>query len=70
MEKCDIPDNLSMLSYLTQVYDIFRGEIPYTHQKKILTVCIERLIEISSEYVAISGRKSQVGPYGVSHTSL
>lgn len=36
MEKCDVPDNLTMLSYLTQVYDIFRGEIPYTHHKEMV----------------------------------
>lgn len=36
MEKCNVPDNLTMLSYLTQVYDIFRGEIPYTRHKEMV----------------------------------
>lgn len=29
MEQCDIPDILAMLSYLSQVYDTFRREIPH-----------------------------------------
>ncbi|XP_065222209.1 F-actin-monooxygenase Mical isoform X2 [Planococcus citri] len=35
MEKCDVPDNLTMLSYLTQIYDIFRGEIPCIHHHRM-----------------------------------
>lgn len=36
MEKCEVPDNLTMLSYLTQIYDTFKGEIPYSHQRKMV----------------------------------
>lgn len=38
MELCDTPDNLTMLSYLTQLYDVFRGEIPFSHQKKTVII--------------------------------
>lgn len=43
MEKCEIPDSLTMLSYLTQVYDIFRGEIPYTHHRKMVLTLVSNL---------------------------
>lgn len=29
MASCECPDRLTMLSYLSQVYDTFRGEIPH-----------------------------------------
>ncbi|XP_067012830.2 uncharacterized protein Mical isoform X2 [Anabrus simplex] len=35
MEQCDVPDKLSMLSYLSQVYDAFRGEIPQLKYPKL-----------------------------------
>jgi len=39
MEQCDIPDILTMLSYLSQVYDTFRREIPHiNHPKLVLTI--------------------------------
>merc|ERR1739842_124513 len=28
MEECEVPDKLSMISYISQIYDVFRGEIP------------------------------------------
>ena len=34
MAQCSVPDKLSMMSYLTQVYELFRGEIPYVKQPK------------------------------------
>lgn len=36
MEQCDIPDVLAMLSYLSQVYDIFRREIPHIKHPKLV----------------------------------
>lgn len=38
MEKCEIPDFLTMLSYLTQIYDTFRGEIPHIKHPKLVSV--------------------------------
>lgn len=38
MEKCETPDFLTMLSYLTQVYDTFRGEIPHVKHPKLVSV--------------------------------
>lgn len=36
MSECESPDRLAMLSYLSQVYDTFKGEIPHTaHQKQV-----------------------------------
>jgi len=34
MAQGSVPDKLSMMSYLTQVYELFRGEIPYVKQPK------------------------------------
>ncbi|XP_046391004.1 F-actin-monooxygenase MICAL3 isoform X2 [Ischnura elegans] len=35
MEQCDVPDKLTMLTYLSQVYDTFRGEIPHIKHPKL-----------------------------------
>ncbi|KAK7790107.1 hypothetical protein R5R35_007081 [Gryllus longicercus] len=35
MEQCDVPDKLTMLSYLSQIYDTFRGEIPHIKHPKL-----------------------------------
>ncbi|XP_026671980.1 F-actin-monooxygenase Mical isoform X2 [Ceratina calcarata] len=35
MAQCDVPDKLAMFSYLTQIYDVFRGEIPYIKHPKL-----------------------------------
>uniref|UniRef100_A0A1B6D4D3 F-actin monooxygenase n=1 Tax=Clastoptera arizonana TaxID=38151 RepID=A0A1B6D4D3_9HEMI len=35
MEQCEIPDRLAMLSYLSQIYDTFRGEIPHIKHPKL-----------------------------------
>lgn len=38
MKQCDVPDILAILSYLSQVYDTFRREIPHIkHPKLVLT---------------------------------
>jgi hypothetical protein len=36
MEQCDVPDKLTMLSYLSQIYDTFRGEIPHIKHPKLV----------------------------------
>ncbi|XP_014262535.1 F-actin-monooxygenase Mical isoform X1 [Cimex lectularius] len=35
MAECEIPDKLAMLSYLSQVYEAFRGEIPHIKHPKL-----------------------------------
>ncbi|XP_054289539.1 F-actin-monooxygenase Mical-like isoform X2 [Macrosteles quadrilineatus] len=35
MEQCEVPDTLAMLSYLSQIYDTFRGEIPHIKHPKL-----------------------------------
>ncbi|XP_050523688.1 F-actin-monooxygenase Mical isoform X2 [Daktulosphaira vitifoliae] len=35
MEQCDVPDVLALLSYLSQVYDTFRREIPHIKHPKL-----------------------------------
>ncbi|XP_025414741.1 F-actin-monooxygenase Mical isoform X3 [Sipha flava] len=35
MEQCDVPDILAILSYLSQVYDTFRREIPHIKHPKL-----------------------------------
>ncbi|XP_058793152.1 F-actin-monooxygenase Mical [Phymastichus coffea] len=35
MVQCDVPDKLTMFSYLTQIYEAFRGEIPHIKHPKL-----------------------------------
>ncbi|XP_034941558.1 F-actin-monooxygenase Mical [Chelonus insularis] len=35
MARCDVPDKLAMFSYLTQLYEAFRGEIPHIKHPKL-----------------------------------
>ncbi|ROT72714.1 putative protein-methionine sulfoxide oxidase mical3b isoform X8 [Penaeus vannamei] len=35
MAECEIPDKLSMISYVSQIYDVFRGEIPHIKHPKM-----------------------------------
>ncbi|XP_012227464.2 uncharacterized protein Mical isoform X2 [Linepithema humile] len=35
MAQCDVPDKLVMFSYLTQIYQAFKGEIPYVKHAKL-----------------------------------
>ncbi|CAK9803584.1 [F-actin]-monooxygenase Mical [Anthophora plagiata] len=35
MAQCDVPDKLAMFSYLTQIYRVFRGEIPSIKHPKL-----------------------------------
>lgn len=37
MVQCDVPDKLAMFSYLTQIYEVFRGEIPYIKHPKLVS---------------------------------
>ena len=36
MVENESPDHLLMLAYLTQIYDTFRGEIPYVNQPNLV----------------------------------
>lgn len=36
MAECEVPDKLAMLSYLSQVYEAFRGEIPHIKHPKMV----------------------------------
>jgi len=36
MEQCEVPDKLAMLSYLSQIYDTFRGEIPHIKHPRLV----------------------------------
>ncbi|XP_072766415.1 uncharacterized protein [Anoplolepis gracilipes] len=35
MAQCDVPDALTMYSYLTQIYEAFKGDIPYIKHPKL-----------------------------------
>ncbi|XP_046822766.1 protein-methionine sulfoxide oxidase mical3a isoform X3 [Vespa crabro] len=35
MSQCDVPDKLAMFSYLTQIYEVFRKEIPHIKHPKL-----------------------------------
>ncbi|XP_025263534.1 F-actin-monooxygenase Mical isoform X3 [Camponotus floridanus] len=35
MAQCDVPDTLTMFSYLTQIYEAFKGDIPYIKHPKL-----------------------------------
>ncbi|KAK9499837.1 hypothetical protein O3M35_002798 [Rhynocoris fuscipes] len=35
MANCEVPDSLTMLTYLSQVYEAFRGEIPHVKHPKL-----------------------------------
>lgn len=41
MAQCDVPDKLVMFSYLTQLYEAFRGEIPYIKHPKLVSNCTD-----------------------------
>lgn len=54
MEDCPIPDLLTMLSYLTQIYDTFRGEIPHIkHPKLVSKMSVTQLTLVSKYYPTI-----------------
>lgn len=40
MAQLAVPDKLSMLSYLTQVHELFRGEIPCVKQPKRVSIAL------------------------------
>nr|XP_018895758.1 PREDICTED: protein-methionine sulfoxide oxidase Mical isoform X3 [Bemisia tabaci] len=64
MEECDVPDKLTMLSYLSQVYDLFRGEIPHIKHPKL-----EELNVSTREELTTSRFKSDTS-VKASHVSL
>lgn len=48
MVQCDVPDTLTMFSYLTQIYEAFRGEIPYIKHPKLVSNFKDRSWLLSS----------------------
>lgn len=42
MAQCDVPDKLAIFSYLTQIYEVFRGEIPYIKHPKLVSKFVRR----------------------------
>lgn len=37
MAQCDVPDTLTMFSYLTQIYEAFKGDIPHIKHPKLVS---------------------------------
>jgi hypothetical protein len=37
MVQCDVPDKLVMFSYLAQIYEVFRGEIPCINHPQLVS---------------------------------
>lgn len=37
MAQCDVSDTLTMFSYLTQIYEAFKGDIPYIRHPKLVS---------------------------------
>jgi hypothetical protein len=44
MEQCDVPDILAILSYLSQVYDTFRREIPHIKHPKLVINLLYKVV--------------------------
>ncbi|TGZ51075.1 Protein MICAL-3 [Temnothorax longispinosus] len=65
MVQCDVPDTLAMFSYLTQIYEVFRGEIPYIKHPKLepeaeeCTAHPKQLKQWTSEEKATKARHSR-----------
>lgn len=57
MEQCDIPDILAMLSYLSQVYDIFRREIPHIKHPKLVCILFYTLMIVIDLFKTTLGRQ-------------
>lgn len=50
MAHCDVPDKLAMFSYLTQIYEAFRGEIPHIKHPKLVSYIDERVMTVISVF--------------------
>lgn len=44
MAQLAVPDKLAMLSYLTQVHELFRGEIPCVKQPKRVSFFPQKIL--------------------------
>ena len=54
MARCDVPDKLTMFSYLSQIYDAFRGEIPHIKHPKLVSYFDSTwldVIRVSREFI-------------------
>lgn len=63
MAECEIPDKLSMISYVSQIYDVFRGEIPHIKHPKMVSERVNvfcnyfidfMFIKLDSVYIVLS----------------
>lgn len=63
MAECEIPDKLSMISYVSQIYDVFRGEIPHIKHPKMVSKSVNvfcnyfidfMFIKLDSVYIVLS----------------
>lgn len=63
MAECEIPDKLSMISYVSQIYDVFRGEIPHIKHPKMVSESVNvfcnyfidfMFIKLDSVYIVLS----------------
>ncbi|KAK0094794.1 hypothetical protein PV326_009977 [Microctonus aethiopoides] len=59
MVQCDVPDKLAMFSYLTQLYEVFRGEIPHIKHPKLEPDADERPVYNKQLGPLTPGHKSQ-----------
>ncbi len=57
MAQCAVPDRLTMMSYLTQVYDLFRGEIPYVKHSKQVRRLVPSTFLFGFPFLTLSDRK-------------
>ncbi len=56
MAQSAVPDKLSMLCYLTQVHELFRGEIPCVKQpKRVHTLLIFFLLTAKIYFISLLG---------------
>ncbi|CAG0890093.1 unnamed protein product [Darwinula stevensoni] len=64
MEQCEVPDKLTMMSYLSQVYECFRGEIPQVPRDlQGMEMCLEESAEgVSQTHVTPSPVSKRPSP--------
>ena len=62
MASCDVPDKLSMISYISHVHDVFRGVIPHYKHPKMEADDVER--ELAYKYA----RSSKANPVNILKT--
>ncbi|XP_032669621.1 F-actin-monooxygenase Mical isoform X2 [Odontomachus brunneus] len=69
MAQCDVPDKLVIFSYLTQIYEAFRGEIPYVKHPKLEQEAEENIMNPKQLNQLMSEQKTMRGRRSSRHTS-